>query len=228
MLPLYTQSGYAQAAARREFIALQIPETRVNCFGKGLTPQMRLKTKLVLAITGLVFVLVTVLSVLYLSQLLRQQVEQAYAANDFLAHQILYATRNAVDAGVRNHPVDPHNSAALRQTVATALREDAGLNNLLTSVIRYSTTVFDIAIVDWNGRALLSTDAGERDEFLPARPNFAELGNRNLLHVVKVIFGPPRIYDVSLDLQRNDQPFLTVRVGVHSSFLSNDFKPRIC
>ena len=49
---------------------------------------MRLKTKLVLAITGLVFVLVTVLSALYLSQLLRQQVEQAYISNDTLAHQI--------------------------------------------------------------------------------------------------------------------------------------------
>ncbi len=188
---------------------------------------MRLKTKLVLAITGLVFVLVTVLSALYLSQLLRQQVEQAYLSNDILAHQILYATRNAVDAGVRNHPVDPHNPAALREAVAAALREDQGLSALINSVIRYSPTVFDIAIVDWNGRALLSTDVGEQDQFLPPRPNFAEIGNRNLLHVFKVIFGQPRVYDVSLDLQRNEQPFLTVRVGVRSSFLSNDFQPRL-
>jgi signal transduction histidine kinase len=188
---------------------------------------MRLKTKLVLAITGLVFVLVTVLSALYLSQLLRQQVEQAYISNDTLAHQIIFATRNALDAGVRNHPVDPHNPAALREAVAAALREDQGLSALLNSVIRYSPTVFDIAIVDWNGRALLSTNVPEQDQFLPARPDFAEIRNRNLWHVVRVIFGPPRVYDVSLDLQRNDQPFLTVRVGIRSSFLSYYFQPRL-
>ncbi len=188
---------------------------------------MRLKTKLVLAITGLVFVLVTVLSALYLSQLLRQQVEQAYISNDTLAHQIIFATRNALDAGVRNHPVDPHNPAALREAVAAALREDQGLSALLNSVIRYSPTVFDISIVDWNGRALLSTDVGEQDQLLSPRPSFAEIRNRNLWHVIRVIFGKPRVYDVSLDLQRNDQPFLTARIGIRSSFLSNYFQPRL-
>jgi signal transduction histidine kinase len=188
---------------------------------------MRLKTKLVLAITGLVFVLVTVLSALYLSQLLRQQVEQAYSSNDILAHQILYATRSAVDAGVRNHPVDPQNSAAVRETVAKALRQDEGLNTLLTSVIRYSPTVFDISIADWNGRTLLSTDVGNQDQPVPARPDFAVIRNGGLARLLREIFGKPRVYNVSLDLQLNEHPFLTVRVGVRSSFLSNYFQPRL-
>src|SRR5271170_5966255 len=121
---------------------------------------MRLKTKLVLAITGLVFLLVTVLSAFYLSQLLQQQVEQAYKSNDTLAHQILFATRNALDAGVRTHPVNPKDPAALRETVAASLREDQGLTALLNPVIRYSPTVLDISIADWNGRALISTEEG--------------------------------------------------------------------
>src|SRR5271170_7139007 len=136
---------------------------------------MRLKTKLVLAITGLVFILVTVLSFLYLSQLLRQQVEQAYSSNDTLAHQILFATRNALDAGVRSHPVNPQNQAALRETVAASLRQDQALTSLLNSVIRYSPTVFDISIADWEGRTLLSTDVGQQDLPVPARPDFAEI-----------------------------------------------------
>ena len=57
---------------------------------------MRLKTKLVLAITGLVFVMVTALSMLYLSQLLHQQIEQSYSANDILANEIVFATRIAL------------------------------------------------------------------------------------------------------------------------------------
>ena len=50
---------------------------------------MRLKTKLVLAITGLVFLVVCALSWIFLGQLLRQRISQAYSANDVVAHQIL-------------------------------------------------------------------------------------------------------------------------------------------
>jgi signal transduction histidine kinase/branched-subunit amino acid transport protein len=188
---------------------------------------MRLKTKLVLAITGLVFLLVTVLSAFYLSQLLQQQVEQAYKSNDTLAHQILFATRNALDAGVRIHPVNPQNPAALRETVAAALRQDQGLAALLNSVIRYSPTVFDISIVDWEGRTLLSTDVAQLDQLAPARPDFAEIRDGGMVHLVKEIFGKPRVYNVSLGLERDNQPFLTARVGIRSSFLSNSFQPRL-
>jgi signal transduction histidine kinase len=186
---------------------------------------MRLKTKLVLAITGLVFIMVTVLSALYLSQLLHQQVEQSWSSNDILAHQILFATRHALDSGVKNHPVDPKDPAALRETVAASLREDEGLAALLNSVIRYSPTVFDISIADWNGRALLSTDPGQKDQTVPVRPDFSEMRNGSLLHLVEAVFGKPRVYNVSLGLERNGEPFLTVRVGIRSSFLSNSFQP---
>jgi signal transduction histidine kinase/branched-subunit amino acid transport protein len=186
---------------------------------------MRLKTKLVLAITGLVFVMVTTLSALYLTQLLHQQVEQSWSSNDILAHQILFATRHALEGGVKNRPVDPKDPNALRETVATALREDQGLAALLNSVIRYSPTVFDISIVDWNGRALISTDAGQKDQPVPARPDFVEMRNGTLLHLVEAVFGKPRVYNVSLDLERNGERFIGVRVGIRSTFLSNAFQP---
>ena len=43
---------------------------------------MRLKTKLVLSATGLTFAIVLVLSALFLSELLRQRIEQTASAND--------------------------------------------------------------------------------------------------------------------------------------------------
>ncbi len=186
---------------------------------------MRLKTKLVLAITGLVFVMVTILSGLYLSQLLHQQVEQAWFSNDILAHQIVFATRNALDRGVKTHPVDPKDRAALRETVAASLRQDQGLATLFNSVISYSPTVFDISIVDWNGRALISTDPSQKDQLVPSRPDFSQLRSSNLLHLVEAVFGKPRVYNVSLNLERNSERFITVRVGIRSSFLSYEFEP---
>jgi signal transduction histidine kinase len=186
---------------------------------------MRLKTKLVLSITGLVFVVVTVLSVLFLSELIYQQIEQSYSSNDMLAHQILFEVRKALEGGVRNHPVDPQDEQALRVTVAKSLHEDQGLAALLNSVIRYSPTVFDISIADWTGRVLLSTDVGQENQIVPARPEFSEMRKRNLVGPIGAIFGRPRVYDVSLPLERNSQPFLVVRVGIRSSFLSHNFEP---
>jgi signal transduction histidine kinase len=186
---------------------------------------MRLKTKLVLAITGMVFVMVSVLSGLFLSELIHQQIEQSYFSTDMLAHQILFEIRKALEGGVRNHPVDPQDEAALRETVAASLREDQGLAALLNSVIRYSPTVFDISIADWNGRVLLSTDIGQLDQPVPNRPEFSEIRDRNLFHLVPAVFGKPRVYNVSLDLERNSQPFIVVRVGIRSSFLSHNFRP---
>ena len=60
---------------------------------------MRLKTKLVLAITGLVFSVVVVFSWIWLSQLLQQNIEQSWNATDYLAHNVLFQMRQTLDIG---------------------------------------------------------------------------------------------------------------------------------
>jgi signal transduction histidine kinase len=186
---------------------------------------MRLKTKLVFAITGLVFVVVLVFSWLYFSQLLQQHIDQSYNATDIVAHQLLFATRQAIENGTRNQPIDPNDPVALRAAVAGALRNDAALNALLNSVISYSPTVFDISIADQNGRAYLSTNPVLQDQFVPQRVAYASLRKASLVQILEVVFGPPRVYDVSLSLERNNQPFVTVHIGIRTTFLSNAFRP---
>ena len=52
---------------------------------------MRLKTKLVLAITTLVFLIAGVLSLVYVSQLLQAAVQQSYDTNNMVANQVRFA-----------------------------------------------------------------------------------------------------------------------------------------
>ncbi len=186
---------------------------------------MRLKTKLVAAITSLVFVVVSLLSVLYLSQLLHHYIEQSYSANDIVAHQILFATRHAIETNLRNQRLNPNDPVALRAAVAASLRDDEGLQALLNSVVRYSPTVFDISISDWNDRVMVSTDPRSDNQILSKRPEFTRLRDGSLTYVVKSVFGPAQVYNVSLDLERNKQPFVTVRVGIRTSFLRVAFEP---
>ena len=174
---------------------------------------MRLKTKLVLAITGLVFLVVFTLSWIFLGQLLRQRMSQAYSANDMVAHQIALATQRSLAGVGANDP------KALRAAVAKALRTDPAVTELLNSAIRYAPTVFDVTIADSEGRGLLSTDPTNLDHLVPQRPEYAELESGGLVQLLEVVFGPPRVYNLTLPLERHSEPFATVRVGVRTTFL---------
>src|SRR6202453_2535636 len=177
---------------------------------------MRLKTKLVLAITGLVFLVVCTLSWIFLGQLLRQRTSQAYSVNDMVAHQISLATQRTI-SNIRT--VDVDDPGALRATVAKALRTDAALAALLNSAIRYAPTIFDVTIADSEGRGLLSTDPANLDHVVPSRPEYAELESGGVLRLLGGVFGPPRVYNLTLPLVRGSEPFATVRVGVRTTFL---------
>jgi signal transduction histidine kinase len=193
---------------------------------------MRLKTKLVLAITGLVFLVVTVLSWLFLEQLLAQRISQSYQANDMVARQILYSTTLALNKGLAGRQIDPNDPTALRAAVLDVLQHDEGLNGLLSSVNRYAQTVFDVAVADRDGKALLSTDPTQDNVTLPKRDDYALLQHAGVITTMRAVFGPPRNYNIVLPLERTvapgkKEPFLTIRVGIRTTFLRTVFAPWI-
>jgi len=191
-----------------------------------MSTQMRLKTKLVVAIVALVFLVATALSWLYMNQLLQQHIEQSYSSADFVAHELLFATRTALETGLRNSTVNVNDPVALRSAVANSLRKDVGLNALINSVINYSPTILDLAIADHDGRGLVTApDAALEDKPLPVRPEYGSLRNKSGFQDMRVVFGRPQVYNVTLGLERDNQPFVTIRVGVRTTFLKHAYRP---
>jgi signal transduction histidine kinase len=186
---------------------------------------MRLKTKLVLAITALVFFIAGLLSLVYVSQLLQEAVTQSYDTNKMVANQVQFALRNALETGLKDRKVDPDNPAELRNLAAAAVRDDATLQAVIDSVNRYSLTVYDINIGDRQQSTLLSTNPENEDKPVPVRPNFQQLLEANPIELMQQVFGPPRVYDVVVPLERNGAPFATVHVGVRTTFLRAVYKP---
>src|SRR6202046_2566908 len=165
---------------------------------------MRLKTKLVLAITGLVFCVVAVFSGFWLSQLLQQHIEQSWQTTDYLAHNVLFPMRQALDPDLQGRHSDPNDPSAVRAAVADSLRLDHGLNSQLTAIVNYSPTILDVAIVDRQNRAIIAVpDSTLDDQVLPNRPDYAVLRRKSLIRTFRVVFGPPQVYNVSLGLDRN-------------------------
>jgi signal transduction histidine kinase len=188
---------------------------------------MRLKTKLVLAITALVFLISGLVSLVYAVQLLQSAVQQSYETNRMVANQVQLAVRNALAAELGDRKVDPNNPAELRTLAAEAVRNNAALQAVVESVNRYSLTVYDINIADSQSMTLLSTNPDNEDKPLPQRPNYVQLLNANPVQLMKEVLGQPRVYEVVVPLERNGEPFLTVHVGVRTTLLRAFYAPRL-
>jgi signal transduction histidine kinase len=186
---------------------------------------MRLKTKLVLAATGLTFAIVLVLSALFVSELLRQRIEQTAAANDVLVHEVWLETRKAVEAGLRANPPVDKSDAALHEAVVNALRSQTALSDVMNTIVRYSPTVQDVSVTDAHGLTLVSTDPDAVDDKAVFRFSLASVQNGPISRQMRVVFGRPRVLDISQSLERNGAPFLVVHVGVRSTFLKNSYEP---
>lgn len=186
---------------------------------------MRLKTQLVLAITGLVFLVSGALSLVYVSQLLDAAVQQSYDTNKTVANQVRLALQNALEAGLQGRKVDPNNPSELRNLEAQAIHDSQSLHDLIDSVNRYSLTVYDINIGDAQSNTILSTNPTNEDKPLPVRPNYNDLIKANPIQLMKEVFGPPKVFDVVVPLDRNGAPFATVHVGARTTLLQTVYAP---
>ncbi len=91
--------------------------------------RLRLKTKLVLAITGMVFAVVAALSFVYISQLVKQRIDEVYRTGDFVTREIFNASRVAIGAEFAKPPVAAESSSVQARAVA-GLQGDPNLDAL--------------------------------------------------------------------------------------------------
>jgi PAS domain S-box-containing protein len=189
---------------------------------------MRLKTKLVLAITVLVLLISGLLSLVYVSQLLHASVEQSFQTNRMVANQVQLAVKDALVTGLKDRTFDPNKPSELRNLAAEAIRTSSSVKMVIDSVNLYSATVYDINIGDTSGRTVLGSLPEDQDKPVPVRPDYNQLLHANPVRLIsEVMFGPAKVFDVTVPLERNDQPFLTIHVGVRTTFLRQVYSPWI-
>ena len=187
---------------------------------------MRRKTKIILAITFMVVVMVSAFSYLYISQLLRQRLTAAGDIAQLLAQQLVYSASNAVpDLGSTR--VDTDNAKSVQLAIEDYLKQDTNLNEMLDSAVGNVPIVYDVAIVSPTGRAMLHSNAELDGKMLTPRPAFERLRDARFRDQLRLIYSPSAVYDVSVPLQLNGAPFGTVRVGISTVLLRNELTPRL-
>ena len=120
--------------------------------------RVRLKTKLVLAISGMVFALVALFCYVYISHRVRQSTSEANDRADFVAKEIQASARQATSVDLRQLNVDVDDPEVVQHALENRLQNDKGLNDLLLTIVAYSKTTYDASIADVNGRAIVHTD----------------------------------------------------------------------
>ncbi len=189
---------------------------------------MKLKTKLVLAHSAMVVALVAALSYVYVSQLVRQRFTEVDDNAGKLAHHVLDLAQDALRIDFNNSRIDPDNAQDVRAAISESLQTDTALNTFAQSINGYWLNVYDVAIVDPQGIALLHTNADAEGKRVSDRPDFAEMRAASFWRKIRLVYySAPAVYDVHLPLQREGAPFGDIRVGLSTVFLKNQLRPQL-
>ena len=180
---------------------------------------MRLKTKLVIAISLMVVAVVITLSTIYVAQLVHHVINDGVNDGEFAVHQIVHFTRGAIDRDLNTTRVDPANANEVNDFIEESLQMDGGLNDLLEAIIGYSPIISDASVIGPDGRAILHSDFLLVGKPVPDRPDLHDLAKARFWRQLQVVYGPITTYAIKVPLDRNNQPFGSAQVGISSVFI---------
>ena len=188
---------------------------------------MTRKFIIVFVITTLFTALVVAFSWVYLSQLLKQRLIWADETASQLTNQLEYAASKAVP-DLTSTRIDTANPKVLRTAITNFLQTDTNLNEMLESVVGNSRIIYDAAVIDPSGVAILDTNPVLNGQPVTTRPPLSQLRDAGFRRQLRMLYGQPStVYDVSIGLEMGGQAFGSIRVGVATVFLRNELTPRL-
>ncbi len=189
--------------------------------------RVSLKAKLTALISVLVLLVVLATASLYLSHLTRQALAEVDSRGRYVANEIYLQAKTALAQSRLPAGANPADPEFLRSFVQSHLSSNAGLASLLDSAIGYTPTLYYVAITDTDNHVLVHNDPSEIGQRFNPAPPFQELLQSGVIEQLRVIYGPPRVYDVNLPVEMGGKPMGAVRVGVSTLFVRNQITPEL-
>ena len=192
--------------------------------------QLRLRTKLTLEMTGLVLLVVAILSGVFVAQVLQQVLQQTEKRTSEVARRIFdeakRALADAAEAGQRPASTAPSD---IRAYVTRAFESSEGLQGELKAAKVDAPSIYEVSITSKDDIVLASTDEKLVGKFLQRRTQLSQLTGRGIAHEVKVLAGPGKQFEHDfLFSEQTGEPFGEVRVVVDSKILlANEVAPSV-
>src|SRR5581483_758252 len=183
--------------------------------------QLRLRTKLTLIMTGLMFLVVAVLSVVFLARLMDEVLREANQRANELAEQVFQQAKHAIaDAKAQGLVPESRDPQDIHDYVRHAFEISEGLQSQLDSAIGNVRNIYEVSITDRNGLVLVSSDKNKPGKYEARHPAMSQLLQKNFIQQIALLYGQPQIYEF-------DYPFGEVRVSVSSSLLRDELSPNL-
>src|SRR5687767_8907380 len=160
--------------------------------------RVSLRARQTAAVTLLIALAMTALSVQQLANLARVGLEDSRGIGDLIGRMIYQRARDAIAAGG-----DP----------ATAIRDDQGIRSILESTAAYGRTVTYAAVVDNENRAIAHSFPAAEGQNIETSENLAAILEQGTMAQIRTIYAD-RALEVSLPLELGDTPFGAIRVGL--------------
>jgi len=181
--------------------------------------RLSLKAKLTALITVLVLLVVVATSAFYISNLTRHALLDVQSAGVYVANEVYHQASAALTSTYLPAGQSPGDFEALRRFVQEHLATDPGLTSLLESVIGYSAVVDYVAITDQDQIVLTHSDPTQAGRHLTPAPPYTQLAQAGIFRQLRLLYGAPRVYEITLPLAMGGRPLGDVRVGVSTVLL---------
>jgi signal transduction histidine kinase len=168
--------------------------------------RVSLRVRQTAAVTLLIALAMTALSLQHLANLARVGLEDSRGIGELLGKMIYQRARDAIAAG--ENPV-------------SALRDDQGIRSILASTGAYAQNVTYAAVVDNENRAIAHSFPAAEGQKIEAGENLAAVLDRGTLAQIRTIYAD-RALEVVLPLELGDAPFGAIRVGLSPVLIRDD------
>ncbi|MCI0419258.1 MAG: ATP-binding protein [Acidobacteria bacterium] len=185
---------------------------------------LRLKTRLTLAITTLVLVVLSIVSLFTIITFTREQIRATYEGGDLISKQVYDQVKQALLSEQTPPPTDP-DPEATPNYIRDVLRQDQGLQALFESTTGYSQVIVYLAVTDPHDHVLAHSDSSQLGQTMPETENFLVLKNAGFLTQLRYLDGPPKNYEVTSEMVDSaNRSFGTVRVAMNTALIKQELK----
>lgn len=182
--------------------------------------RVSLKLKLTALMSLLVLALVVASSSIYVVTFVRQTISNVQQIGNYVRDET-YARMRAVVSATRIPPyIDAKDAAEVRAYLQIRLSQDDGLRALLQSEVSNFPTIDYVAITTTNGFVLAHNAPSLIGQTLAPATPFSYLVHAGLVRQLRLIYGPPQVYQVVLPLEIDQKPFCSVKIGVSTALLA--------
>src|SRR5918993_1141028 len=168
--------------------------------------RVSLRARQTAAVTLLIALAMTALSVQHLANLARVGLEDSRGVGDLIGRMIYQRAREAIAAGG-----DPE----------VSLRTDQGIRSILESTAAYGRNVTYAAVVDNESRAIAHSFPAAEGQKVERGEDLGAVLEAGTIAQIRTIYAD-RALEVALPLELGDSPFGAIRVGLSPVLIRDD------